>query len=782
MSARPAHVLMPNPKSEKPGLDPIQIAFTGAIALFIVVPPYFRGLFFGKEQLVALMTLLGLYAVWAGVNYSQGRDFEYLGPMDWAAAALVVAYVVSTFVALDPRTAVQEDLKHLLYFLVFIFVSRLAYRSSLTTHVNAGTWFLRSAVLATTYVSAIGILAVAGWFNYSAAVLDTRIASTMQYPNSLAAYLTVGIILGMALAARAREWQEQALMTGMASSMLLTFVFTESRGAWLLFPVAATALVAAMPKGLRLKTLLLFLAATLPVLVAVPVFGKAMAAKNGAVIVGTWVLVSAVGGGLAIPTRSFMGLPTRTKLTSGAVAALTALALVVVLIIKADTLLPATLIAKVKDISLGTSSAIGRMTFTRDGLKIVKDYPILGTGGGGWGATYFKYRNYTYFGTVVHNEFLETWISAGTVGFIALLAVWGLFLAAAWKAYKQTTVENQALLAGAAVAAVALGAHSAQDFNLSLGAIAIVLWTLFGVVHGLPAAILRTGGKPQNGGRRKPSLFYPVTMVIAVGVIAFSAALLVGSSYGEAGARALNGGRFDEARANFDRALQWDPFTASFHIDLGQTYGRLLETDQKQEIYLEARRHFERGLQMMPTNPKFNSIYAFFLLRTGQLEEASAAFERTLELDPYQIENYESLAAAESAIARGYLDQGKIKEASSHLLKAVAVPDRLKAQRVQVPAGLQPHLLMPETTPRLSLNVGSALALMGRWAEAENALAKGLEDGRGEPEASMWLAIMYRWKGDAVKERQALERLKATGPSLIPVYERLVKLRPVSVK
>ncbi|MCL5046442.1 MAG: tetratricopeptide repeat protein [Actinobacteria bacterium] len=751
--------------------------------------------------MVALITLLGLYIVWAGVNYSQRRNFECLGSMDWAAAALVGAYVVSTFVALDPRTAVQEDIKHLLYFLIFIFISRLAYKSSLTEYVNAGTWFLRFVVLATTYVSAIGVLAAAGWFNYAAALIDGRIASTMQYPNSLAAYLTVGVILSVALGARAREWREQALMTGITSSMLLTFVFTESRGAWMLFPVATAALIAAMPRGFRIKTLLLVLAATLPLIVAVPIFGKALAAKNGSLAVGTWVLASAGGAALAILARAFLRLDSRKQLAGGAAAALVFLTLVVVVLIKADTLLPASLITKIKDINLETSSAIGRVTFTRDGFKIVKDYPILGTGGGGWGATYFKYRSYTYFGTVVHNEFLETWISTGTVGLIALLALWGGFFGSAYKAYRRTTADNQAILAGSAVAAAALGVHSAQDFNLSLGAISIVLWTLFGLVHGLSAAIVHdyatspgrttaragakitlTRQKSKNEGRRKPSLFYPVTIIIAVAVIAFSAALLVGAGYGEAGARALNNGRLDEARVNFDRALQWDPFTASFHIDLGQTYARLLETDQKRETYLEARQHFERGLEMMPTNPKFNSIYAFFLLRTGQLEEASAAFEKTLALDPYQIENYESLAAAESAVARAYLDQGKFKEAESHLLNAIAVPDRLKAQRVKVPARIQPHLLMPETTPRLSLNVGSALALMGRWTEAEGALTNALADGRLEAEASMWLTIMYHWKGDAVKERQAFERLKATGPSLIPIYERLVKLRPVSVK
>ncbi|MGI6423707.1 MAG: O-antigen ligase family protein [Tepidanaerobacteraceae bacterium] len=66
-------------------------------------------------------------------------------------------------------------------------------------------------------------------------------------------------------------------------------------------------------------------------------------------------------------------------------------------------------------------------------MKIIKEYPILGTGGGGWKAIYQAYQSYRYFTTEVHSFFLQLWVETGTVGLLALLALWITTLFAGYK-------------------------------------------------------------------------------------------------------------------------------------------------------------------------------------------------------------------------------------------------------------------------------------------------------------------------------------------------------------
>ena len=86
--------------------------------------------------------------------------------------------------------------------------------------------------------------------------------------------------------------------------------------------------------------------------------------------------------------------------------------------------IPESLAKRIASIDPETMLASGRFTFYRDAFKIIKDYPIIGAGGGGWASLYFGYQSHLYWSNQVHNYFMQAWIETGTVGFLSIISIW----------------------------------------------------------------------------------------------------------------------------------------------------------------------------------------------------------------------------------------------------------------------------------------------------------------------------------------------------------------------
>ncbi|MFD1904284.1 O-antigen ligase family protein [Paenibacillus rhizoplanae] len=71
----------------------------------------------------------------------------------------------------------------------------------------------------------------------------------------------------------------------------------------------------------------------------------------------------------------------------------------------ARNVLPANIGTRLENINFRQHSVLERFTFYKDAMKVVKDYPVLGTGGGGWASLYEHYQNNPYLSRQVHNFF-----------------------------------------------------------------------------------------------------------------------------------------------------------------------------------------------------------------------------------------------------------------------------------------------------------------------------------------------------------------------------------------
>ena len=85
-------------------------------------------------------------------------------------------------------------------------------------------------------------------------------------------------------------------------------------------------------------------------------------------------------------------------------------------------LMPSHLVSSIRNITLSDRNVQERFVFWQDALKIVRDHPVFGLGGGAFEETYRRYQSYYYSSTQTHNHYVQMWAEVGTVGlFIFLL-------------------------------------------------------------------------------------------------------------------------------------------------------------------------------------------------------------------------------------------------------------------------------------------------------------------------------------------------------------------------
>lgn len=145
-----------------------------------------------------------------------------------------------------------------------------------------------------------------------------------------------------------------------------------------------------------------------------------------------------------------------------------------------------------------SESVEARTEAARTALAIVRDFPLVGTGGGSFYNVFLSYRTPTYGYAYVdhtHNDFVEIATDFGLAGLGLLGGMAGLTL---WKSL-QVLVRRRSTLArgmafGVAMSVVGLLIHSAVDFNLQIPANALTIVAILAmgwIAHELPSSRAR---------------------------------------------------------------------------------------------------------------------------------------------------------------------------------------------------------------------------------------------------------------------------------------------------
>lgn len=771
------------------------------LLILLFYPPYFRGLFFERELFPTYIYSGILFLLWILYKYTNLKETEFFRvSVDYAALAVVGAYLASLFVAVNLRSAVGELLKYVNYFIVYYLVSDMA-RCERDKKI-----ILWTMILSATGVAFIGIGSAAGTINYPGSFVGGRINSTLQYPNTLAAYLTAAIMLGWGLQVLSEKRWQRAILAAVNYTLFLTFIFALSRAAWLMFPVFYLILIFGIPRLHKKKVIMYSLQNFVAGILASPGFDKGISGGESSkvwlwyigglifalaifyileklsesitinikpvtlvcafaimIILGaiaayiafttekplalahgsnepeswkaSWYTIDNVkpdteyvlkitvstrpgqeqgkwGGAILIKSvdannketdikseffndtldNQSIEIPFRTlknteKISIGfannfpGTSATFSNAKIfesddrnsVRRIILAYKYIPDAIAQRLLSISLGEFSLQGRLSFYRDALKIIKEHPILGIGGDGWESAYFAYRSYGYFSTEVHSFFLQLMVETGIVGLISFMAIPVLIIKNLFlnKADDPTrTTFSWSVLSSA----TAILGHSAVDFNLSLSAVTIYLWALFGLAT---ADFINFSSRDKR--RKLAYTCYANWVAIGITIIFIlgSISLYTGYSYGQQAVQAIQKGNIIEAKEAFEKASKYDPLKAPFKADLSQIYDIIAEQGKNDEYKDKAIELREKAVAMEPYNANFKILLADIYLREGRLEEGLSLIEEAAQLNPYNIEGWETLAEVYEKISEVYIARNQTEMAKKLLEKCVGIPTQI---------------------------------------------------------------------------------------------------------
>lgn len=234
----------------------------------------------------------------------------------------------------------------------------------------------------------------------------------------------------------------------------------------------------------------------------------------------------------------------------------------------------------------GNFATVGaRGQFYADALRIFRDSPVYGFGGGSWGALFRQYRSEPYVGSEVHSGYLEILLDLGALGFVPFIALIAICLWRIWQT-------NRAFLPPLLV----LFGHSAVDFDLSFGFVGLMICYL--IVMGL-----RSNEAAGKGVLRRSEAWYalryavPVVLMLCICIAgAYSVRFAAAAWSAHAGLPLETALRWnpywseprivlaqqlpaDQAVTVLRRGLQYDPYDRKLHWELGSAYVREQDGD-----------------------------------------------------------------------------------------------------------------------------------------------------------------------------------------------------------
>ncbi|MDI6642320.1 MAG: O-antigen ligase family protein, partial [Elusimicrobiota bacterium] len=144
--------------------------------------------------------------------------------------------------------------------------------------------------------------------------------------------------------------------------------------------------------------------------------------------------------------------------------------------------LPESVSTRIGSINLKEHSLRMRFAFFKDALKVVKRSPIIGMGGKGWTSVYPMFRSFEYWSKEAHSYPIQIWVEVGTVGLFIAIGFIVSYLIELYKNYNLSGDQRQRIeMIGIVGFSFIILAHSIIDFDLSLGAVAVLLWTSFAI-------------------------------------------------------------------------------------------------------------------------------------------------------------------------------------------------------------------------------------------------------------------------------------------------------------
>ncbi len=623
-------------------------------AILLFYPPYFRGLFFQTEQqwtLILAAVAFGFVAFWKLLK----KERILITFLDFAVLVLIISYFISSFGAASQKLAVAEIVKYALYFFVYWTVSRLA------RDKNKLLVLLNILYISAVGVALAGIFTALGYIDIKDGYLGGRIYSTLQYPNALASYLLAVLFLGTGLWLKIKNSWCKYLYTAGNFIIFTVFLATGSRGGFLLLPILLIIYILGLKKKrLEGSTYLLFILVSgiITNIKLIPMIeSQNDAAVWGFILLG--LVISLIGQFLVSLIEK------KDEKIKKTISIILIIVLVIGIIGSAiffKEILPDNIMNRITRINIEEGSSLSRIYWSGEALNIFKEKPLFGMGGGAWEASYRHFQSYLYPSTQVHNHWMQVLIEVGLVGFLIFVSIWVFFIIRSVKNYINLKDNDKLLQWSILVSAVGLGAHALIDFDLSLSAVTILLFSLFGATRALGEIVNPIESKYFK------KYNYAVALTLILIFILLPGFLLAAQSSAKNAITEIKEKDIVDAVDYFEDASRFDPFNAEYKIDLAQLHLKLKNED-------EAVKNISKAVKIDKYNWRIHEKAGEMYWKLGDINKAVEEFEKSRDSYRWDQNRWDKLSRIYSYAGLGKLQDGNKEEALKWFKKVSEVPE-----------------------------------------------------------------------------------------------------------
>ncbi|WP_409344990.1 O-antigen ligase family protein [Paenibacillus sp. MBLB4367] len=732
----------------------------------------------------ALLLLIVSIRVFPAWRFTDSRDL-----MTAAVWVIPLFYLISLTQAASSHFAGQMALISTLYAAFFVAGNVLA-------REKPGAAFIQQAIVVTGYIVVVyGFVNMFGNDYFHHAVMieynGLRLTSVFQYANAYVAYLMALLVACLFLTVSARKWYWIALHASMLIPIMASFWLTQSRGGYVLLPLILV-LVLPFLSVVRQIMMCVYLggAALLSITlterfvdIAKPLREKFVAfyeqtGKKPSDLLSvfdaaSWsgwsrlLLYSLAFAAAAALIQAFVYPLLEKKLQkvsgfkySGVLFPLGLIVLgaagVYVLLgtTWVTSLLPDMLRTRIENINFQQHSVLERGTFYEDAWKVIRDYPLLGSGGGGWMALWEKYQNNPYISRQAHSFIFQYAIDVGLIGAALFLLLLGtIYYRYVRSCIKKGESDRTSHLIFYIVS-IALLIHSMIDFEMSYVYIAALLFLcLGGVTAG--TAPHRYGWTRRIGDSRWRMAVPAAVCAIAVAVFIVGAVKLRADQHYRNALTAINEQKtFEQMLAPLDAALSLQPNNPAYVLTkanlMDQAYQQL-----KDESYYEASFSLIDGLEAKePYNRSvLEKRYSQYIVKQNY-DAALGQIKHMLALFPWDTPDEEKNPRIPSFYERGidlyvFLADKAGKENNAELknryesdaLNLLQTVMTKTEQLAALPKGQMQGRAFG-VTPQMRLTIGQTHYRNGKYKEAADLLGPAVKEDLSKP-ADRYIVRFY---------------------------------------
>lgn len=775
------------------------------IVILMIWAPFQAGLFNGLllqfDKPIFWSVIIGsfLLLIWLAAYY---KKIKLEDQRDWTAVFVIllpITYLISLISAASHYFAMNMMFIQCLYAIMFIISLYLLQNKQANRFVETTT------ITAAYIIVMFGLLnwlgqgrtasAIVGWFSdtvidgqyHQAVWIDAngpRLASVFQYPNTYAAFLMAFFFVAVFAITRSRKWYVQAIHAFMLVPMALSILLTLSRGGLVFLPVVFVVLLLFLKPAKQILWILYCLIAGIgTLLIAKPVTDLGQQFHQGLIHDpakgwGYVLIASVIVAALAWVIQRFLaprleqrlsGLSKR-KLSSlwlpiGSVVAVVILASVF-LGTNAKHLLPGNIGERLENINFQQHSVLERLTFYKDAMKVMKDYPVIGAGGGAWASLYEKYQNNPYLSRQAHSFIMQYLVEVGILGFVVFLAFILFIFYKYIKGYIRSSEEQRESYFMYFILVFSLLIHSMMDFNMSYVYIGIIVFLgLAGMAAAMDTNPVKRLALKASTAR---GLYGAVTVVASLLLIFTSIRYIQANDEVTRGKELMSTStNFQEIKGPLERALQKRANQPDAVLNLHVLIKAGYEQTQDESFYNESYSLLTNALKKEPFNKNiYNQLIALHQLK-GESEQVYAILRDNANKYTWDIKWYDQLITQSYELGYQALGQGNIAEKEQYFKTGLNAYEHVAAG-VEHLKSLPPGQFQGGEffiTPQMTLSAGKMQYMMEAPDQAAAILKAGLAEDLNDPTNRE----IVRWY---------LAALQKTGATDQEIYDQLIQIDP----